>query len=105
MFFIYGLIAFFFPIVYRKIRVYHVIFRLIVYALLLFSVEFISGFILDKLTGSCPWEYSSTFSICGYIRLDYVFFWMFFGFLVEKLFLYLDEMFLASAQLKSNSAV
>lgn len=89
MFFIYGLGSVIFPIIYNKVKSINLILRLLIYSLIIFLIEFISGFILDKLTGNCPWEYKSGLAICGYIRLDYVFFWMGFGFLLELIYNYL----------------
>ena len=96
MFFIYGLVAFLFPPVYSKIEKYFVLIRLLIYAIGIFIIEFVSGFILDITTGSCPWHYTSKFAICGYIRLDYLFFWMIFGFLVERIYLYLNKLYLSA---------
>lgn len=96
MFFIYGLIAILFPPVYKKVKGFFIVYRLILYATVIFFIEFISGFILDQIIGKCPWQYSNKFSIYGYIRLDYLFFWMGFGYLVEKLYLYLSNMFISS---------
>lgn len=96
MFFIYGLIAILFPPIYKKVKDFFIVYRLIVYASLIFCIEFISGFMLDQIIGNCPWQYNSKFSICGYIRLDYLFFWMIFGYLIERLYLYLNNMFISS---------
>lgn len=85
MFPIYALIPLLFPLAYSQVQTYHLSIRLFLYALTIFTVEFISGWGLDMLTGRCPWEYSGTFSILGYIRLDYTPAWMLFGYILEQL--------------------
>jgi len=65
--------------------------RLMIYVSILYCIEFCSGFILEMLTGKCPWEYTSGWHIAGYIRLDYLPAWTLFVFVVEYLFLYLNK--------------
>lgn len=88
MFPIYGLIALLFEPLYKMVHNYNVIFRTFIYAIAIFVVEFATGWLLDVITGYCPWEYHSRWAVMGYIRLDYLFFWMGFSYLVEKLYLY-----------------
>jgi uncharacterized membrane protein len=57
-----------------------------VYTLLIFTTEFISGWIFRNIIGVSPWDYSgSPFSIYGLIRLDYAPAWFIAGLLFEKL--------------------
>lgn len=85
MFPIYGLAIFLEP-VHNKIRNLPVFVRGGVYTLLIFSVEYISGWILKLSTGACPWDYSGQlFSINGFIRLDYAPAWFAAGLLFERL--------------------
>src|ERR1041385_8298077 len=70
MIFIYGLIPIFGHYGYDRIKQFHVATRLIVYVLIIYLVEFLSGYLLQKLTGSCPWQYTSGLHIMGLIRLD-----------------------------------
>lgn len=65
--------------------------RLLIYTAAILSVEFVSGWLLDLITGSCPWEYTTGWHVMGYIRLDYAPAWAFFAWLVERLFMYLYE--------------
>ena len=65
--------------------------RLLIYTLIVYAVEFCAGFVLRKLTGSCPWEYTNGFHLAGLIRLDYFPAWMFFTYLVEKLYVFMNE--------------
>lgn len=85
MFFIYGLASFLMPFVMDKMSRIPLLFRLLIYSCGIYVVEFASGFLLDKLTGSCPWEYKTGMQLLGYIRLDFLPFWMGFSFLLEKL--------------------
>lgn len=93
MFPIYGLIAFFAPIVFRFLLKYPLLLRLFLAAIIIFVVEFISGFLLDQLTGSCPWEYKHGYHVMGYIQLEYLPAWMLFVFIIEKIYKFLDKAF------------
>jgi uncharacterized membrane protein len=90
MFPIYGLAGLAFPLILPKIQ--HLLFpiRMVIYALGILIVEFITGWLLDVFTGKCPWEYTTGWHVMGYIRLDYTPFWMLFGGLVEKIVVYLQ---------------
>ena len=72
-------------------RKYPLLLRLLLYTSIIFIVEFITGFLLDQFTGKCPWEYTSGWHVMGYIRLDFAPAWMFFSFLIENLYRYLDK--------------
>jgi uncharacterized membrane protein len=93
MFPIYGLIAFLAPIVFGLLSKYPLILRLFLAAIVIFCVEFITGFLLDQLTGSCPWEYKHGYHVMGYIQLEYLPAWMLFVFMIEKIYKYLDRAF------------
>jgi uncharacterized membrane protein len=82
---IYGSIAFFGPRVIPPLQPYNIVFRLFLYALLIFVVEYITGWIIRKITGKVPWHYEGRFAIHNLIRLDYLPIWMFFSWLVELL--------------------
>lgn len=54
--------------------------------LLIFSIEYTTGYFLATLIGKCPWDYSGkVFSLKGYIRLDYAPLWFATGLLFEIL--------------------
>lgn len=89
MFFIYGSGALLFPLTHKHLKGFHLLLRMIAIAIGIFIVEFITGFILDKVTGHCPWEYTSQWNVMGYIRLDYLPVWMIFAYIIERA----DEMF------------
>jgi uncharacterized membrane protein len=86
MAFIYGPAYFLMNFFYPKVKGYHIILQLIFFAVSIFAVEYVTGFILDKLTGACPWEYHSQYAIHGYINLSYTPFWMLFGLFLVLLY-------------------
>ncbi len=92
MLFIYGAIPFIFPIIYKRVKHLNVLFRIIIYAVISLCIEFIAGWLLDLITGDCPWRYTEGFHLLGYIRLDYFPIWMFFGFCIEWLWLKINHM-------------
>lgn len=84
MFPIYGIAAFIFPL-YQKISFFPIWLRSFVYAIIIFSVEFITGIILKRYH-LCPWNYEdATWNLAGVIRLDYFIFWCIAGLIFEKL--------------------
>ncbi len=91
MFPIYGLAALLIPLGFSYIEKYPKIVRLLIYATGIFVIEFITGFMLDMMIGYCPWEYTEGLEVCGYIRLDYLPFWMFYGWIMEYVFLKLER--------------
>ena len=93
MAFIYVLIPFLFGWGYSKVKHLPRIARLAIYTLFIFTIEFFSGWLLDLLTGQCPWEYTEGIHVWGYIRLDYTPFWLLFGFILEFLYDFLETHF------------
>lgn len=82
---IYGMIAFFEPLC-DKIKNWHILLRGGVYTVCIFSVEYVTGMLLKKITGVCPWDYSdSLYHIQGIIRLDYAPVWFGAGLLFERI--------------------
>ncbi len=93
MFGIYGLVAIFLPPAYDFLANLPLLVRLLIYALAIFIVEFITGWLIEKITGKCPWHYDTTWAVKGYIRLDYLPFWMVFGWIIERVYLFLCNHF------------
>ncbi|MBS1626017.1 MAG: hypothetical protein JST83_18500 [Bacteroidetes bacterium] len=89
MIFIYGAGSVIFPFGHHHLKGFHLLLRIFIVAVGIFAIEFTSGFILDKILGRCPWQYSGPFSILGYIRLDYLPAWMIFAYMIERA----DEIF------------
>ena len=79
MFLIYGLIPFFAKTVLHKLHHLHLFLKAAIGVVLIYLVEFIAGWLLELITGKCPWEYTEGWQIMGYIRLDYALFWYFFA--------------------------
>lgn len=90
---IYGLAAVCFPIAYPWIAGYRWPWRVLAFTVGIFTVEFLTGWLLESLTGACPWHYDAPLAVAGYIRLDYAPFWAVFGCLLEQVFLVLNRGF------------
>ena len=91
MILIYGSASFLIPWFYRLIKRFPLLVRMLLYTAGIFLIEYISGFLLEITTGQCPWEYTNSLNISGYIRLDYTPFWMFFGWVLESVHRFLSE--------------
>lgn len=87
MFLIYGSAALLFNTFFGLIENWNIFLRMLLIVLTIYLVEYISGFILETTTGTCPWKYYEGIHINGYIRLDYFPFWLIFAFVIEKLYL------------------
>ncbi len=54
------------------------------YLALIYAVEYSTGWLLCQLLGACPWEYpAGSFTVNGFIRLDYAPAWLALGYLFE----------------------
>lgn len=85
MFFIYGL-AVFLEDVHNRIRHIPILIRGGIYTVIIFFIEYSTGWFLRLILGACPWDYSSSpYSINGIIRLDYAPVWFSAGLLFEKI--------------------
>lgn len=67
--------------------------RIFAYLVLIYLVEYSSGWLLKKLTGHCPWEYTNRWSINGFVRLDYAPFWFALCWLIEPTMGWIEKMF------------
>ena len=85
---IYGLIPLFGNVLVRPMQKYNIVLRLLTYVAVIYAVEFSSGYLLQLVTGRCPWHYTEGWQIMGLIRLDFFPAWLFFAFLLETLYLY-----------------
>lgn len=63
--------------------------RFLVYALVIFTIEFLAGFAFKRITGECPWEYKGKHSVRGYINLPHLPFWGAVGLIFEVVHNYL----------------
>ncbi|MDR3091743.1 MAG: putative ABC transporter permease [Clostridiales bacterium] len=82
MFFIYGLAAFFLPVM-DFLSEYPIFARGAVYSVCIFAVEYAAGSALRRFD-ACPWDYSGAkYSVGGVIRLDFAPLWFCAGLLFE----------------------
>jgi len=90
---IYGMGVFMEPI-HDKIRRYPLLVRGGVWVLIIFTIEYLSGWLLSVTTGACPWDYTGNtpYSVNGYIRLDYALPWFGVGIIFEHIHDYLDNL-------------
>jgi len=90
MFFIYGS-AVFLEGIHDRIEQWPWFIRGIIWMLLIWGIEYISGFLLDALFGIQPWHYTGSLAINGYIRLDFAPVWFAAGLAFERLHRSLDR--------------
>ena len=92
MFPIYGLAGMCMPLFLAFRRYWPLWQRVGGYVFVIFTVEFITGWLLQVMTGICPWDYGeSFFSVSGFIRLDYAPLWAILGLFFERVALFLAE--------------
>lgn len=85
MFPIYGLMILLEP-VHDLIRKWPVVLRGGVYTIMIFGIEYTTGWIIRELIGKCPWDYGiGPYSIDGLITLRFIPVWFVGGLLFEKL--------------------
>jgi uncharacterized membrane protein len=86
MFPIYGLAAFLFEPLHDALRSQFWIVRGLIYTAGLFTVEFITGWLLRATIGKCPWDYTGKkYNFMGLIRWNYAPVWFVFCLALEKL--------------------
>ena len=68
--------------------------RIFIYLILIYLIEYSSGWLLKKLIGRCPWQYpDSKWSLNGFVRFDYAPFWFLLCFIIEPTMSLLGKMF------------
>lgn len=93
MFPIYGSLVVFYEPVHNLIRDYPVLIRALIWSLGFTTVELISGWLIEKITGSCPWDYTGKrFAINPYIRWDFFLVWALIGLALEPVHDFLVEL-------------
>lgn len=86
MFPIYGSIAFLYEPVHDAIRTTPVGVRALVWAVGFTAVEWASGWVIERATGRCPWDYAAAgarFAVNPYVRWDYLPLWAIVGLALE----------------------
>ena len=87
MFPIYGLLVVLYEPLHNALRATPWPLRALAYAIGFMLVEYVSGWILRRATGRCPWDYTgaSRWQVHGLVRLDYAPAWAVFGLALEPL--------------------
>jgi uncharacterized membrane protein len=81
---IYGFGGLLFELIHRSLLSTHWTLRGLVYVVGIFVVEYLAGWLIERLTGTVPWDYSNRrWHIHGKIRLDYAPVWFCFGLFLE----------------------
>ena len=84
MFPLYGAGGLLFEPLHDALRLHPWPLRGLTWMVLIFLVEYASGWALRRLTGRCPWDYTyARFNVDGLIRLDYAPVWFVFGLILE----------------------
>ncbi|MDA2914437.1 putative ABC transporter permease [Acidobacteriia bacterium AH_259_A11_L15] len=84
MFPLYGLLAPLYEPLHDFLRPWHWFMRGVIYLLGIWLVEYITGWLLRKLTGKCPWDYSELRgNLHGLIAWEYAPVWFAAGLLLE----------------------
>lgn len=87
MFPIYGCAVFMEP-VFMLLHSTNFVVRGLIYMLCIFSAEYVSGYILERVVGVCPWDYSRVkYSVDGFIRLDFAPIWFAVGLWFEYVYI------------------
>lgn len=85
MFPIYGLMILLEP-VHEQLRNFPAALRGGVYTVLIFGIEYTTGWILRELIGECPWDYGTgPYTIDGLITLYFIPVWFAGGLMFERL--------------------
>jgi hypothetical protein len=90
MAFIYGLIPILGILFHPMAHPLPVWVRLPLYVIIIYIIEFTSGYVLQCITGHCPWHYTTGLNIMGLVRLDYFPVWLLFAWLVERIYIFMD---------------
>lgn len=86
MFPIYGLLAPLGEPIHNFLRNHLWLWRGLAYLLGIWAIEFITGWLIRKLTGKCPWDYSYfPCNFQGIVTLEYAPVWFVFGLAFERL--------------------
>jgi len=91
MLFIYASIPFFIRAIFPDVHKPHLIIKAFVGVILIYIVEYFSGWVLELFTGRCPWKYEEGWHIHGYIRLDFAPAWFVFALMILLIYKVLHE--------------
>lgn len=87
MFPIYGLLAPLYEPLHDAIRLWPILVRAIVYAAGFMAIEYATGWLLRRLLGGCPWDYTgrARWHLHGLMRWDYAPLWALLGLAIEPI--------------------
>lgn len=86
MFPIYGLLVVLYEPTHDLIRDMPMLVRALIWSLGFTAVEWLSGWLIARITGRCPWDYSGKrFAINPYIRWDFFLVWALIGLALEPI--------------------
>lgn len=91
MFFIYACIPLIMRVFEPLVHKYNTLIRALIGVAIIYVVEFSTGFLLEIITGACPWKYTEGMHIMGLIRLDYFPAWFVFSLIVISVYQMLDK--------------
>ncbi|HHX96338.1 MAG TPA: hypothetical protein GX687_02585 [Clostridia bacterium] len=93
MFPIYGLAVFLEPVHDRIVDMPWFI-RGTIWAIIILTIEYLTGWLLTSFLGRCPWDYSQVtpYHLQGLIRWDYFPAWFFAGLIFERIHQALDKL-------------
>jgi uncharacterized membrane protein len=104
MFPIYGLLAVFYEPAHHFIRGYPLLARALIWSLGFTAVELVTGWLIERVSGRCPWDYSQKrFAINAYIRWDFFPVWAIIGLALEPVHDFLVRLTPAIQQALLNS--
>lgn len=90
MFLIYGFAVFLEPI-HNRIFKWNWIVRGLVWLILIWTIEYSTGFVLRGILSVSPWTYNGALAVDGLIRLDFAPLWFIAGFIFEYMHRLLDK--------------
>jgi hypothetical protein len=90
MFFIYGL-AVFLEQIHDRIRNRNILFRGLVYMILIYIGELITGSLIMALIGECPWSYTDNNSIKSIVSIKFMPIWFALGLFLERVHDFLNK--------------
>lgn len=85
MFPIYGLLAPLYEPAHDAMRAWPWLLRGVVYGMGFMTVEYVTGWLIRRIAGACPWDYTGRcrWHLRGLVRLDYGPLWAAFGLALE----------------------
>ena len=86
MFPLYGCAGIVIEPLYNLIASVPFVLRGFIYMIVIFAAEFVYGLLLKLIIKKCPWEYRSKWAIMGVVRIDYLPFWLVFGYILELIY-------------------